>query len=542
MNRQYIGIRAHVSGEYRTESLLGRDYFVVPIVALVEGVLQGMSAAQPELALAEEFGRFPAGWDGRPVVMSHPVDTKGNPVSANSPSVLEDYCIGQLFNTHVDDDGRLLTEAWVEISRAEGLNANSQGILATLQAGENIEVSTGYFAQLEELKGTHNNKKYFAVQRNIVPDHLAFLPDGTLGACSNADGCGLQTNSANFRVNADSMKTGDCGCGCNGAGTCQDDHMPEANASEMTPVQEKIKKRVKKKSDPKAYAQGGEAAVALDLLTHSIASSITLEDARKIISAALKKTQMYSYVMAMTKDHVVYEQYDAFSGMYKTYQRTYSVAADGAVTLGDAAEEVVLVTKILTVQEAEQTQSTGEEPAENQEVNMTDKTTAPAAPNANTAPQTPATPKEPTTTIVSNEQGKFEVSTSAEGETTVKLIEAAKPATNAEAPKATTFQELLANASPEIREVMDSGLRMHNARKTGLIAQLVAAGDRCAFDENYLKAQSIDTLEKLARLAQIQSFEGVAGPHTVTSNAADDADAPPPAPMVFELNPKKDAA
>ena len=70
--RDFLGIRAHTDGSFRTEKFAGRDYMVVPVVALVEGVIQGVNAANPELALASEFGKFPAGWNGRPVVMDHP--------------------------------------------------------------------------------------------------------------------------------------------------------------------------------------------------------------------------------------------------------------------------------------------------------------------------------------------------------------------------------------------------------------------------------------------------------------------------------------
>src|SRR5690242_2596634 len=168
MKRQLIGIRAHTSGSYRTEQLFGKEYMVVPVVALVEGVIQGMTAAGPELALAEEFGRFPNGWDGRPVVMGHP-QVDGQPVSANSPQVLTEYQIGFLFNTRVTNK-KLMQEAWIEVSRAKSLNANSKSILAALKKGEMIEVSTGYFAQIEETSGTYNadghEQEYIAIQRN----------------------------------------------------------------------------------------------------------------------------------------------------------------------------------------------------------------------------------------------------------------------------------------------------------------------------------------------------------------------------------------
>ena len=40
----------------RHEDFEGEDHLVVPIVALIEGVIQGANATAPELALAEVFG------------------------------------------------------------------------------------------------------------------------------------------------------------------------------------------------------------------------------------------------------------------------------------------------------------------------------------------------------------------------------------------------------------------------------------------------------------------------------------------------------
>ena len=71
----------------RTETFNGTDHLVVPLVAITEGVLWPSNAESPELALASEFGKYPQSWDGRPVVMGHPL-RDGTPVSANSPDVL----------------------------------------------------------------------------------------------------------------------------------------------------------------------------------------------------------------------------------------------------------------------------------------------------------------------------------------------------------------------------------------------------------------------------------------------------------------------
>src|SRR5262245_413939 len=59
-----------------------------------------------------------------------------------------------------------------------------------MKNGEIMEVSTGLFIDLEEVDGFYNNERFSGIWRNIVPDHLAVLSPGTIGACSVADGCG----------------------------------------------------------------------------------------------------------------------------------------------------------------------------------------------------------------------------------------------------------------------------------------------------------------------------------------------------------------
>ena len=96
----------------RTAEFRGDEHTVIPVVALVEGVLWAANAPRPELALAKEFGKFPEGWDGSPVVFDHPKDSDGNPVPANSPDILEANAFGQMFNT-VLDGNKLKSEIWI---------------------------------------------------------------------------------------------------------------------------------------------------------------------------------------------------------------------------------------------------------------------------------------------------------------------------------------------------------------------------------------------------------------------------------------------
>lgn len=507
--RTYQAIRAHVSGEYRTETLLGKEYIVVPVVALVEGVIQGMSAEGPELALADEFGRFPDSWNGRPIVMSHPV-VDGSPVSANSPEMITEYAIGSIFNANLNGD-KLELEAWVESSRMNSLNDDSKDTISRLQKGEKIEVSTGYFAQLEAASGLYNNTKYDAIQRNIVPDHLAFLPNGTIGACSNADGCGAQLTTAQMRANQTKtffVQQPCCEACAHGDHTHCEDTMPKDNTpAEITTQAEDAMSKGKKKGkkgDPKSYQ--GPTAQERAFVAQSLPAGMLIDDAEYLVSCALKETQMYTYVVGLTSDVVIYEQYNQFSGYYETYQQGYSVSAEGVVTLNGDAQRVELITKIVAANADGSTKETA--------MPETNETAAPAA--------------EPKVETITNDQGTLEVHTSADGKTSFKFA----PKANATPAKPATLEELIAQASPEMQEVMKSSLALHKSKKDGLIKALKDS-KRCKFDDAYLAAQSVETLENMAELASVPTFEGRALPEGgVNANAGDDQ--APPALLVFE--------
>ncbi|TXH42038.1 MAG: DUF2213 domain-containing protein [Desulfurellales bacterium] len=499
------GFKAHVDGTLRQEVLDGNDYLVVPVVALVEGVIQGMTASGPELALAGEFAKFPTGWDGRPVVMNHPVDVNGLPVSANSPGTLKEYQIGTLFNSRLAGS-KLITEAWVNITRAEELNSDSAEILKMLQSGDMIEVSTGYFADSEDASGVYNNKEYIAIQRNIVPDHLAFLSVGSIGACSNDAGCGAP------RINH-TLKTQDCGCGCNGT-----------NDSCKGPVT--MADKTQERKNPKAYSEPMNISVntlraCYTLMANSIPDGMLDSDAVNLIENVLRKTQMYTYVIGITSNTVVYEQYNSNNYEYRTFQQGFSIDDAGKVALDGNVQEVMLMTKILPVANAE------EPPNSNEEEPMTTETVnpSPAPENSQVANKT---------TTLSNDSGTLEVTMNAQGEPTNFAFTPANPQVNTQI----TFETLLANASPEIRESINVGLKLHATRKNELITNLKAT-ERCKFDDAALHAMSIDMLEGLASLAQIPNYTGRALPAV---NEASDDNRIPDAPKVFEFKPTQSAA
>lgn len=185
---RYLHLRGLANtAELRTATYMGDDYIIVPVVALVgNSVVWPMGAEGPEFVPAEELSLYPDSWNNRPCLPDHP---ENGTSSANIPSILEAMAFGQTFFTKFEDNS-LKTEAWLSLSRAEKLGGDPQNVIDRCLAGEMVEVSVGAWITSELRKGEYEGKKYISVWTDILPDHLALLPEGVEGACSIEMGCG----------------------------------------------------------------------------------------------------------------------------------------------------------------------------------------------------------------------------------------------------------------------------------------------------------------------------------------------------------------
>jgi hypothetical protein len=174
----------------RTETYQGQEHLVVPVVALVEGVVHAMNALDAEFVPSEEFLRAPAGWNGRPVFLGHPM-RDGRPVLGNTPEVLEAEQIGIVFNSK-GKDSKLTMEAWVNVERAEKL---APKLLQRIKDGDPVEISVGVQVSTDDSEGTYLGKTYKGKWTGLMPDHLALLPETDEGACSVSMGCGVRAAS-----------------------------------------------------------------------------------------------------------------------------------------------------------------------------------------------------------------------------------------------------------------------------------------------------------------------------------------------------------
>lgn len=226
---ELITLRSSIATNTLREERIGRRaYLVAPVVAVVAGVLNGA------LLPVEEVDKLPDAWNGRPLVNDHPHNEDGY-MSANAPGVLEGAWLGQVFGAYVEDD-RLKGEAWFDLEMAESVPGGS-AILNRLRRGEIVETSTAYWCRIEPTEGEFNGKPYSGIQRDIVPDHLAILPNA-VGACSIKDGCGVgRINSLQCQEGkmAETVEvTAQCDCDENATVTIEVPETPEAPVAQAT--------------------------------------------------------------------------------------------------------------------------------------------------------------------------------------------------------------------------------------------------------------------------------------------------------------------
>lgn len=172
----------------RHDQMEGRDFIVVPMVILTEGVHCGSDG--PMFYPSDELSKTPVVWNHKPVVVYHP-EMNGVGISACDPDVITSRKVGVMMNTRFEK-GKLKSEAWIEADRA---NLVDPRIMEAINRNEMMELSTGVFVDHEDATGEWNGETYQAIARNYRPDHLALLPD-KIGACSIADGAGFLRNES----------------------------------------------------------------------------------------------------------------------------------------------------------------------------------------------------------------------------------------------------------------------------------------------------------------------------------------------------------
>ena len=492
------------SATLQTSSLRGQEHYIIPCVMLVEGVLHSANAENPALALASEFGISPDSWNGRPIVYNHP---KINDVfvSANLPEIWDNGVIGQLFESGLSDNNELQANLWLDSSRTP------QELIDGFKAGTVFEVSTGLYATEEEASGTYNGKDYSVIWRNISPDHLAILQEGSIGACSIDDGCGAmrtnasKTQATNIKEYFMNQETSVINCdGCKGKGGGGKGGGGKKGEEMIASEQGLL--RTFLASVPKRF----RASVSKFLGNNQkpiIANELSDIDIRNAIKAALSELELYSYcyIEAVFSKTVVFSAMEMTDYEWSLFQVSYSVAEGGAITIGtdfiEVRPETSFVPVVITGSASEDDRNSGTgagggTPVSNGVVSNV----------SNSSGEIMELSQAQMDSIASNVAEKLKALQGTSATTTTTTTQSAnETATTATAPELdNTTKEAIAFAA--------------NVRK-GLITDLVANG----YTEEELKSIPLAVLQKMAvnkgaTSSTATSYTGAAGSNVTQHN------------------------
>lgn len=284
----------------RKDQMEGRDYLVVPMVMLVEGVHNGSNG--PLYYPKEELSKTPQVWNHKPVVVYHPSG------SACDPDILTNRKIGVIMNTKYEE-GKLKAEAWLEEERIKKVD---ERVLEAIQKNQMLELSTGLFTDNENMEGEWNKEPYKAIVKNFRPDHLAILPDQK-GACCIEDGAGfLRLNSENTEL--------------------------IFNIDSFTEEEKAILKTIS----------------IVPLISQYIKNQLSFDEVRMLISNRLRETEPDGWVVE------IFDNYFIYDSAGKLYQQSYSIKNNKVLFKG-LPVQVIKKTEYLVANNAKKVMFLGKE-------------------------------------------------------------------------------------------------------------------------------------------------------------------------------------
>lgn len=165
---------------------LNGQFWEAPVVMVTEGVMAGSDG--PMFWSADVIKRMTRKWAGTPVVVGHPM-SNGKPISVKH---VPEQIVGHVANPVFDPASKSL-KAVIKVP---------QGFTGINQLMMLKEVSIGVFVDSIISNGQHQGVNYIGKTMVGIPDHLAVLPEGQVGACSWAEhGCGIRTHKGEQFMN-----------------------------------------------------------------------------------------------------------------------------------------------------------------------------------------------------------------------------------------------------------------------------------------------------------------------------------------------------
>ena len=361
-------------------------------------------------------------------------------------------------------------------------------MIAALERGDQVEVSTGYWADSEATSGVHQGRAYSAVQRHVRPDHLLLVPLGEKGACSWEDGCGAP------RLN----QLPPCCDACGRGDLCERESVMDMNVITGTRL---LFAGNRKMSDV---------------------------DRRTAVESALQQGKEDGEIVALFDDAVIYHSFDPDIG-FAMLRRGYEIGDGGVVTLAKAKQQVRPETRFVPVKANGAVETP---PVDDGAATQNDPQ------ETNIMEPTPAV-----TALIENQRSPFtETDAAWLAAAPADRIEAlmtsfaepepAAPAATPEEPIRTVDDLLRRCADGDFRAFIQSGIRMAKDRKAQLIGQIMAHPDK-VYGEDDLRTRDVPELERMvALMGETSAPTDFMGRGGVSIRAMTD-DNPPPMPKLF---------
>lgn len=491
----HLRLNEAATGDIHREMFDGEEHLVVPVVAAVEGVMNG------EYVPVSSFSDSLPAWEGVSVTIAHP-DQNGQDISANTKYALENFFVGRFFNAHIDGK-KFKGEFWININKLLN-HPDGEEILERIENGDVIDVSTSYWRRLVGGSGVHNGERYDGTAVDLVPNHIAILARER-GACSVHDGCGTPRTNAG----ENDMAEGEKG------------FLERMRSKFATMMEETLK------------------GLAQNRMSHG--------DVRMRVAEALDnnvKNAAYIHIVEMYDDEVVYAVENSVDYDINIFSRSFSIDDDQEVTLGDPTE----------VQQVVSYEPVGNSSPTIAEENMDRETIIGALASNEAVPfnheQLSAMEDAGLEFLATNagldpETGEpletEEVTEEPEGvqpEGAVEENQDADPApeTNAQGLSPEVVATLNKLGADGITKVVNSAEEISNnrkARKNKLVSMLVA-NERCMVKEASLRAMDEESLEDLARSFNV-SYDGLGGPVSPETNR-ESAGPPKPPSLVLDAS------
>jgi hypothetical protein len=519
-NRELRGIRltgAVSTTEVRLGTLLGVEHVIAPIVMLLgDSVIFPINAEHPEFVPAETLQIAPAGWNGRVLMAGdHPAED-GAMVSANIPSVLERQGFGQIFGARFEDN-RLKGEVWIDPRRASVV-ADGAEILRRLRDGEPVEISVGCFVVAERTNGTApNGQEYGSIWREIIPDHVALLREGLIGACSVEMGCGTPRAAVrHYNIEPTGMRM--LTDGETAELRAQVGELAALRAAAATEAEAAAAEETVVTGEQKLASYLGAVGIE-NLAQLQTLAGMSDSELRDVLCEALRRVEpnFVAVTSVVPDDKTFVYLIDPDPGgptPLKPYQRTYTLSADGKATLSEERAPVRQRTEWVPVTAAAADHSAARRDACSCGGHRTNR--AEGAEGA-----TMPTKAERVTALISNPRSPFEegdrayldtlsedrltaCETHAVAQTTEptaeERAEADRVAAAAAAAAAGTVQ-VPAEELATLRSMAAQHTAQRNAKKNVLVNQL--KGAQTQYSEARLKTMELEQLQDIAGLLQL---------------------------------------